>query len=436
MKRTLLCLAAALTTVSAFAAGDLGPDLPNGQFFAKSMRELSVFQGERFAWVVKDKQMRFPQPGFSIGKLKLGETLVTFQDGKATGLRISLYNRGDMGRFADPSQFPQLISLVAKELEQVYGKPGEKFDRKTDPTKTVHNVEGYRWTTEGSAASLEWAVAPKKSGVGYDAQAEYLRLDILPAGAAAQLGNSPMQPALRRTDPKSHIKRGADGVTELVDVPMVDQGAKGYCAAATVARIMGYYGLEFLDQHQIASWVSSDPRAGTSNEAMMDGLHKVLHDRYGLVYFELPCGKIDLQKLVEDYNKAAKSLKKNPINLASIAHNGVVNFGDLWRSFDIQVLRKARCGNPGRNQMWMGEVRKSIDRGVPLVWSCMLGIIPEVPALPQASGGHMRMIIGYTNDGRIVYTDSWGAGHERKFMKAEDAQLITTGLRTIAWTAN
>lgn len=433
MKRILSCLAA-LSAMSAFAAGDLGPLIPDGQLFAKTMREMTFFQGERFAWVVKDKQMRFPEPGFSIGALKLGETLVMFQDGKASGLRVSLYNRGDMGRLSDPSQFPQRIETAAKELETLYGKPGEKFERKTDPTKTVHNVEGYRWATDGSVASLEWAVVPKKAGVGYEPQAEYLRLDVLPAAGSAAA--NPSQPTGRRVDPRTHVLRGPDGVTELTDVPMVDQGAKGYCAAATVARIMGYYGLEFLDQHQIASWVSSDPRAGTSNEAMMDGLHKVLHDRYGLVYFELPCGKINPQKLVEDYNKAAKSLKKQPIELRSFAANGVINMADVWRAFDAEVLRKARCGNPGRNQMWMGEIRKSIDRGVPLVWSCMLGIVPETPALPQAFGGHMRLIIGYTADGRIVYTDSWGAGHERKFMKAEDAQLITTGLRTISWTAN
>lgn len=435
MKRILFCLAV-LSAMSAFAAGDLGPLIPNGQLFSKTMREMTFFQGERFAWVVKDKQMRFPAPGFTVGTLQLGETLVMFQDGKAAGLRISLYNRGDMGRLVDASQFSQKITDAAKGLENLYGKPGEKFERKTDPTKTVHNVEGIRWSTEGSAASLEWAVAPKKAGVGYEPQAEYLRLDILPAATAAKLAANPMQPSGRRVDPKSHILRGPDGVTELAGVPMVDQGAKGYCAAATVARIMGYYGLEFLDQHQIASWVSSDPRAGTNNEAMMDGLHKVLHDRYGLVYFELPCGKLNFQKLIEDYNKAAKSLKKQPIDLRLFAVNGVIHVADVWRTLDPAVLRKARCGNSSRNQVWIGEIRKSIDRGVPLVWSCMLGIIPETPALPQASGGHMRLIIGYTNDGRIVYTDSWGAGHERKFMKAEDAQLITTGLRTISWTAN
>ena len=74
---------------------------------------------------------------------------------------------------------------------------------------------------------------------------------------------------------------------------------------------------------------------------------------------------------------------------------------------------------------------------MPVVWSVMLGLVQENPPLPQAFGGHMRLIIGYNQRERtILYTDSWGANHERKSMKLEDAILITTGLRTIAPTLN
>ena len=74
---------------------------------------------------------------------------------------------------------------------------------------------------------------------------------------------------------------------------------------------------------------------------------------------------------------------------------------------------------------------------MPVIWSVMLGLVPEDPPLPQAFGGHMRLIIGYNaKDRTILYTDSWGARHERKTMGLEDAILVTTGLRTIAWTLN
>ncbi|MFT5470724.1 MAG: hypothetical protein ACI8UO_005855, partial [Verrucomicrobiales bacterium] len=44
-------------------------------------------------------------------------------------------------------------------------------------------------------------------------------------------------------------------------------------------------------------------------------------------------------------------------------------------------------------------------------------------------GGHMRMIIGYNeSDNRIVFTDSWGAGHEKKRMQVGHAFGATFGL--------
>lgn len=424
-----------LLPFAAFAAGDLAPLVGDGSIFSTPPQQMELFRGERFAWVVKDKQMRFADHGITLGGLKPGEMIVIMDGGKITGLRISLYNRGDMGRMTGGSDaFAGTVKNAADELAKTFGAAGEKFERKTDPTKTVHEVEGLRWKKDRVEATLEWAVVPKRAGVGYDPAPEYLRLTILPPGAAAAASAGPG--AARRTDPRSHVKRNADGSVELEGVPMVDQGDKGYCAAATVARVLGYYGLDFLDQHQVASWVASDPNAGTSSDAMMEGLRKVLHDRYKLMYSELACGKLDFHKLVEDYNKAAKSMKKDQIDVRALAAGGRVDASTIWNMMDTDVLRKIRCGNPTRNSVWMGEIRKNIDRGVPVVWSCLLGRVPEVPALPQAGGGHMRMIIGYTPDNKIVYTDSWGAGHERKTMAAEDAILITTGLRTIAPTLN
>jgi hypothetical protein len=55
-----------------------------------------------------------------------------------------------------------------------------------------------------------------------------------------------------------------------------------------------------------------------------------------------------------------------------------------------------------------------------------LGIVPE-EGLPQKSGGHLRLIIGYnTAKGELLYTDSWGPGHDLKRMSLEDAWLMNS----------
>ena len=41
----------------------------------------------------------------------------------------------------------------------------------------------------------------------------------------------------------------------------------------------------------------------------------------------------------------------------------------------------------------------------------------------------MRLIIGYNaKNHTIIYSDSWGAGHERKVMPADTAFAITNGM--------
>jgi len=54
-------------------------------------------------------------------------------------------------------------------------------------------------------------------------------------------------------------------------------------------------------------------------------------------------------------------------------------------------------------------------------------------AIPQARGGHLRLIIGYNEKtGEILYPDSWGKGHECKRMPAIHAWCMTMAIFTMA----
>jgi hypothetical protein len=62
---------------------------------------------------------------------------------------------------------------------------------------------------------------------------------------------------------------------------------------------------------------------------------------------------------------------------------------------------------------------------VPVLWGVTLGLYPE-PGLPQSGGGHMRLIIGYNaKTHEILYSDTWGAGHELKRMGEDKAFAMT-----------
>ena len=64
------------------------------------------------------------------------------------------------------------------------------------------------------------------------------------------------------------------------------------------------------------------------------------------------------------------------------------------------------------------------------MWALLLGRFPETPQVNmQNGGGHMRLIIGYNDQtDEIIFTDSWGAGHEFKKMKMSHAYQASLGL--------
>ena len=66
-----------------------------------------------------------------------------------------------------------------------------------------------------------------------------------------------------------------------------------------------------------------------------------------------------------------------------------------------------------------------------MLWAVQLGIFSE-HAIPQAIGGHMRLIIGYNEKtGEILYSDSWGEGHGEKRMRTDRGYAITNGLYVV-----
>lgn len=203
---------------------------------------------------------------------------------------------------------------------------------------------------------------------------------------------------------------------------MVDQGKKGYCAAATSERVLRYYGQD-IDQHQIAQLANTTASGGTSHEEMRMALQAIARQyklRFKTVYdLEIR----DIEKDVRDYNRLAK--RKGKRQLGEL--RGMISISGVYGAMDNEVFSEARAKQPGFKK-FESTIQKAIDSGIPLQWSLLMGIVPE-KGLPQSSGGHMRLIIGYNKKtGEIIYSDSWGAGHERKTMKIDKAWSITTGL--------
>ena len=253
-------------------------------------------------------------------------------------------------------------------------------------------TEGYGWHSKTGGISL----LEHNEGAGNGEQAEFLRLRIARPNAggslAASMRHTRSGAAARLRDLPGNLKKSENGDVFIGNLPMVDQGDKGYCVVASAQRAFEYYGIG-ADMHQIAQITGADPQKGTNTLAMAKEL-----------------GKIDYRF-------------KTRLDIIGMGRSG--------RLTDVKVKKgNYYVGKPVDERKFLKEVHSIIDSGLPLLWSLELGLYPETPPISmQSGGGHMRMIIGYNDKTReILFSDSWGAGHELKRMDMSNAFSASHGL--------
>ncbi len=330
------------------------------------------------------------------GTVNAEEVNIDFINGRASRLVVTLLTRGNnKDKVLTSEDFDRVYKSTGRALGTMLGvRPSHT----TPSGKTLSKADGYLWTTPHTLALLEFnAEAPQ-------GKVEFLRLTMMPGNARAQIlnlagiGNNATTRS--RDSLSKSVKRDKNsGDVEITGVPMRDQGQKGYCVAASCERLFRYLG-QPCDMDELAQLVSADADRGASPSVMYSSL-----------------AKID-----QRYNVRVKLLKIPPR----------YGLGDALKSkTELEHAQKANMQK---------IVQDNIDAGLPLLWCVLLnpgdtGVSPQPgqPRMPTfdsgARVGHMRLIIGYNPKTRsLIYTDSWGAGHERKIMSMGDAELMTTAV--------
>jgi hypothetical protein len=358
------------------------------------------------------------RPTITAGKLPVYETVVNFTGGVVHRVQISLYNRGDAGDIS-PDAFKTRIEAAKAAISSQAGNPGQDRGKAAGAVLT----KGWVWKTDATQYLLESSMKRLQG----DDRPEFLRLVMVPTasqakpalGSTTAAGKSVATATLSSL--KANVKTAEGGDTYIDNVPMVDQGQKGYCVVATAERVMRYYGAD-VDQHEMAQMADSSSGGGTNPTKMTEALDRIDSKFKLRLKRILPWTERGYLDIIKDYNRAARSSKTRQIS-ESEAYNVAGAYGEM----DAETLKKARATAPAVEK-FKKLVRTNIDAGVPLMWSVQLGLFKE-GNLPQSGGGHMRLIIGYNDTANeILFSDSWGAGHELKRMNGDEAWTITSGL--------
>lgn len=344
-----------------------------------------------FKWLTEDHSRAIFQkkelPNLTVdltllgGKVPVEEAIIDFQNGQFLGVTISVFNRGDGGQISIAdyrSRFEALKNHLTAQLQT------SAVTRTGRPNQGLL-VDGFSWISARGKAILE-RNAPSTDPV------EFLRMRLArrDAGGVYEAAMQDRAGAtVKLSELPAHVARTPDGDVRIQGIPMVDQGAKGYCVVASTQRLFEYYGIA-CDMHQLAQVAGSDPQRGTSIIAINDELSRI------------------------DYR-----FKTRFTCLA-------VKQGPRF----VELVDGRYVGREIPKAQILTAIQKSIDQGIPVLWALELGQFPEEPPLTeQLSGGHMRMMIGYNlKKKQILFSDSWGAGHECKRMDVEDALQATLGL--------
>ncbi len=403
----------------------------------------ALFKDSGFKWLSakKDKgELRRERYGFeniSVWAFSQGQEVegvgFTFKDGKLSEVAVNIWNKGD----AENSQLSEadFIKKIGGWAQELNVRIAPRPEDPGRDAASAARAQRRLWIGKESLAQLEYSGGKEKltdpftgrEKTGPNFQGEFIRLRLMPkptslVGLNTTTGGTAQ---VARADLAKKVQRDTGGDVFIPEIPMVDQGDKGYCAVATAARVLNYYGIP-ADQHEMAQVAGTQADGGTNPDEMEEALRK-LQGKYHIrlmQQIDVDYGSRSYQRFMNTYNRAAKKLNKRVLD----TDNYIFFMGGL----DAEVLREVRGKGPIFDK-FMKVVKENIDKGVPLLWGLQLGKYPENgEKAKQFGGGHMRLIIGYNSTkGEIIFSDSWGAGHEKKRMLAGDASAATMGLYTI-----
>lgn len=308
--------------------------------------------------------------------------------GRLTTLHIQFTNRGDYPAFKNRETVfaPSKSELKAFEeaLEHDFDTLTAALTAKLGEPKREIAVGGL----EPGRRSLRWEWGAHALVVNHEAE-QMVALKIIPAEASATARLADDQ--VRRLF-KERITRRPDGDVVLDQIPMVNQGPKGYCVPATFERYLRYAGIP-ADMYELAANGGTDFGGGSSFQGMARSL-----DRF--------------------VRRQGRRLEKISVKLTV---SGIARYIDegrplIWGLYSTAAFNALANANTERRQVSteLFKLKRSLTAA-------------ELDALqPETETSHACLIIGYnraTNE--IAVSDSWGPSFQERWVPAAAAQKVS-----------
>ena len=222
---------------------------------------------------------------------------------------------------------------------------------------------------------------------------EYVSLSIQTIEFADDRGRSSRVPdSVVRTRIRGNVETRENGDVVINDIPMVDQGPKGYCVPATVERCMRFLGMS-ADMYLLAMAGETKAGGGTSVDRLLNNIGRDIK-RKGRS-FDIESGEIkmrDIKKKIDDGVPVIWALySTSKFNATANQRTKARKEGD-WASYKSDVLAAAESN--------------------------------ELPA--ERDKGHVVIIMGYNEETEeFAFSDSWGERYKERWITIAEAEQIS-----------
>ena len=302
-------------------------------------------------------------------------------DSASTYLRANAAANASLKDITDVKRLIQAdYDTLKKNISEQLGKPSTQGFGEAGKAREFP----LRWNYQGTTFLLT------------ERPGEYCVLRILPSSSADQGGKtSRISDSTMRERMKSNVVHRPNGDVIIENIPMVDQGPKGFCVPATYTRVLLYAGVP-ADLYLLALLGRTDVGGGTSTTAMENSA-RALATSYGRTITSVS-PTLDFPKLETFFEKGI------PLTWAM--------FVDEKLDRDLSSrLRQRTESDPDAWLKTLAEKRKaarSIKKNL--------------------NNGHVCLLIGLNRKTEELATsDSWGPEFAERWITIEEARAISQG---------
>lgn len=329
------------------------------------------------------------------------------RDGKPTALNIIFANKGDaVGQFVPSSpgrvasRLPSFVlrdyrkaisedeRAITEALASVIGAPRvQKISQ-----GTMLQEKALRWDWNGHAILLvsvrdEYAAVRMVPASGLDAPEDVARVSA--RDLKARLAG--------------RVERRPNGDVVLRDLPMVDQGPKGFCVPATMERMLRYLGIP-ADMYLLAVAAHAQPDGGTSIRDILFAVSDhVRRAGFRMVSEE---GRSDI-------GRVSKWIESGLPILWAIGTSAAVD----------QHISRHTAARAGVNdwKKWATSLKPARRNARRLA--------------REGSEAHLCLIVGFNREtGELALSDSWGPAWAERWITIEEAAAISQGaMAVVSW---